>query len=299
VSAAAPAGERSDVRFASGDADCAGWLYRPAAEPAPLVVLGHGLGAVREMRLDAYAERFCAAGFAALAFTYRHFGDSGGEPRQLLDIGRQLDDWAAALRYARGLEGVRTDRIALWGASFGGGHVLVAGARDGGVAAVVSQCPFTDGLASLRAVDPRVAARVSLRAIRDDLAHLAGRPPIRIPLAGPPGSTALMTAPDAVPGLDALTRGLAVDGEVAARIGTRAGFYRPGRALSRLRAPTLLCVCEHDSVASAQAALRHAARGRDVEVRRYPIGHFEIYFGEPFERAIADQTEFLRRHLSA
>ena len=296
---AAAAGERTDVRFASGEADCAAWLYRPAAAPAPLVILGHGLGAVREMRLDAFAERFCAAGFAALVFTYRHFGDSGGEPRQLLDISSQLDDWAAALRYARSLDDVRTDRIALWGSSFGGGHVLEAGARDGGVAAVVSQCPFTDGLASLRATGPRAAARIAVRALRDDLAHLAGRGPIRIPTAGPPGSTALMTAPDAVAGVEALTRGLDVDSTVAARVGSRIGPYRPGRALKRLRAPALLCVCDHDSVAPAKAALRHAARGNDVEVRRYSIGHFEIYFGEPFERAVADQTEFLKRHLIA
>jgi hypothetical protein len=52
-------------------------------------------------------------------------------------------------------------------------------------------------------------------------------------------------------------------------------------------------------VAPAGAALRHARRGRDVEVRTYPIGHFEIYFGEWFERAMADQLDFLRRHLGA
>ena len=60
-----------------------------------------------------------------------------------------------------------------------------------------------------------------------------------------------------------------------------------------------MCVCEHDSVAPAAAAIKHAERGRDVELRRYPIGHFEIYWGEWFERAVADQLEFLQRHLSA
>jgi len=84
---------RHDVTFPSGDSSCAGWLYIPkgVASP-PVVVLGHGLGATREMRLDAFAERFAQAGIAALAFTYRHFGDSGGHPRQLLSIKRQLAD---------------------------------------------------------------------------------------------------------------------------------------------------------------------------------------------------------------
>jgi pimeloyl-ACP methyl ester carboxylesterase len=283
---------REDVRFASGDADCAAWLYR-AGDGAPLVILGHGLGAVKEMRLDAFAERFQAAGFSALAFDYRHFGDSGGRPRQLLDIKRQLADWEAALRYGRTL----SDRVAIWGSSFGGGHVLEIAARDHGVAAVVSQCPHTDGLAALGAVAPPVAARITARAVRDDLAALAGRGPITIPTVGPPGSVALMTTEDALPGVEKLTAGLDVEQEVGARIASRIVFYRPGRALRRVKAPVLMCVCEHDSVAPAKATLRHAERGNDVDVRRYPIGHFEIYWGEWFERAVADQTEFLGRHL--
>jgi dienelactone hydrolase len=292
-------GAREDVRFPSGDTECAAWLYRPAAEgPAPLVVMGHGLGAVREMRLDAFAQRFRDAGYAVLAFDYRHFGESGGEPRQLLDIGRQLDDWAAALHFGRRLDGIRFNRIALWGTSFAGGHVLEVAARDGMVAAVVSQCPFTDGIASLRAADPKVAARLTVRAIRDDLAALRGREPVRVPTAGAPGSVALMTAPDALPGVEALSAGKPIDHTVAARVGSRVGLYRPGRALRRPHAPTLMCICEHDSVAPASAALAHAARGRAVETRVYPIGHFEIYWGEWFERAVADQLEFLRRHLS-
>src|SRR5947209_8196715 len=98
---------RSDVTFDSWGERCAAWLYRPdASEPRPCVVLGHGWSGVREQALDRYAERFAAAGLAALVFDYRHFGASEGEPRQLLDIRRQLADWAAAISYARTLDGV-------------------------------------------------------------------------------------------------------------------------------------------------------------------------------------------------
>ena len=94
--------EREDVQFVSGDDRISAWLYRPASGgPAPVLVMAHGLGAVRTMRLDAYAERFSAAGYACLVFDYRNFGDSEGQPRQLLDIGMQLADWAAAVAYAR------------------------------------------------------------------------------------------------------------------------------------------------------------------------------------------------------
>lgn len=91
---AAGAFTRQDVRFDSGETYCSAWLYLPAGvERPPVVVLGHGLGAIREMRLDAFSERFAAAGIATLAFTYRYFGDSGGEPRQLMSVKRQLADW--------------------------------------------------------------------------------------------------------------------------------------------------------------------------------------------------------------
>jgi dienelactone hydrolase len=289
--------ERVDVQFKSGDAHCAGWLYRPAgADRPPIVVLGHGLGLVKEARLDAYAERFVGAGLAALAFDYRHFGASGGEPRQLLDVDHQLEDWAAAIAFVRGMAELDAGRVALWGTSFGGGHVIEAAARDGSIAAVVSQCPHTDGPSALRAMDPRSSARVTALALRDRAGALLGRPPVMVRLAGPPGSAALMTAPDVEPGY----LGIAPPGftnAVAARVGLRIPVYRPGRAASRLSCPILFCICERDSVAPADAARRTAKRAPRAEVREYPIGHFDIYVGEPFEHAVADQTDFLVRHL--
>src|SRR5437868_6591708 len=186
---------RRDVAFNSSGDECRAWLFLPDAERTPLVILGHGLGATREYGLEPYARRFSDAGIAAMVFTYRHFGDSGGQPRQLLDIERQLDDWAAALAYVRTLEEIDSTRIALWGTSFGGGHVLVTAARDGDVAAVVSQCPFTDGVAATRAAHPRSLISATAPVLRDQFARVRGRPPVMVPLVGPPGTAALMTSP--------------------------------------------------------------------------------------------------------
>ena len=165
---------RVDVRFASGPGWCAGWWYEPesASTPGPVVIMAHGLGAVKEMRLDAYAERFAAEGYRVLVFDYRHFGESDGEPRGLLDIQRQLDDWAAALHHVRSLPQVDRRRIVLWGTSFGGGHVIEAASRDGEVAAVISQGPFTDGFASMRTVGPRSLVRLTVLGVRDALRGL-------------------------------------------------------------------------------------------------------------------------------
>ena len=153
------AAARRDVEFSSNGVRCAAWLYEGG--PA-CVVMAHGFGGVRVARLDAYAERFAAAGYSVLVFDYRNFGDSGGEPRQLLSVAMQLDDWRAAVAYARSLDGVDPDRIALWGTSFSGGHVMVIAAEDARIAAAISQNPFVDGAAHAagdRAGEPETADR--------------------------------------------------------------------------------------------------------------------------------------------
>ena len=293
--------ERADVWFDSGGDRISAWLYRPETDgPAPLLVMAHGLGAVRTMRLDAYAERFQAAGYACLVFDYRNFGASEGQPRQLLDIDMQLADWAAAVSYARTLPEVDLDRIALWGTSFAGGHVIASAARLPGIAAAVAQCPFTDGLASIGAINPVTAMRVTARALRDIVAARRGKPPVMIPTAGMPGEVALMTAPDAYPGyLRLVPDGVELRNEVAARIGLKVLVYRPGVEAEKVTCPILFCVCQTDSVAPARATLRHAAKARRGEVKTYPEGHFAIYVDDAFERVIADQIAFLDEHLPA
>lgn len=287
---------RTDVTFRSGSDDCAAWLFRPSVEgPTPLVVLGHGLGAVKEMGLEAYAERFVAAGFAALVFDYRGFGASGGEPRQWLDVRRQLADWQAAIDFAHTLPDVT--KVALFGSSFGGGHVIRAAAADPRVAAVISQCPFTDGLASLRALDLRSLVRMTPAILHDAVLGRTGRAR-GVALAGPPGSAALMTAPDAEPGYyGLLPAGLEFDDHVDARIALHVPLNAPGRAAAKVRCPILFGVCETDSVAPAKQTLTWAATAPRGEVKRYPFGHFDIYQGEPFETAVGDYVEFLQRHL--
>lgn len=292
---------RNDVEFDSDGTTCRAWWYRPeGATPAPVIVMAHGLGGVRQMRLDAFAERFTEAGYSCLVFDYRHFGDSDGEPRQLLSIRRQLDDWAAAIAFARTLAGVDTSRIVLWGTSFGGGHVLVAGKRDGRVTAVISQCPFTSGPASTAALGVVSGAKVTVRALADLAGSALRRPPVMVGLAGEPGSAALMTAPDAVSGyLPLIPDGLELPNEVAARVGLTIPLHSPGRALKDLDCPTLLCVCDGDTVAPARSTIAYARRAPGARVIRYPVGHFDIYIGEDFEKVVADQLQFLRTTVPA
>jgi dienelactone hydrolase len=260
--------------------------------------MAHGLGGIKEMRLDAFAERFAAAGYACLVFDYRHFGASEGAPRQLLDIGQQLEDWSSAIAFARQQPGLMRDKVVLWGTSFGGGHVIASAARDQKVAAVIAQCPFTDGIASALAMDVRSSVKVTAMAIVDVLRGLVGMTPLMVATSGPPHSAALMSAPDAHDGYLALVPSAsAFRNHVAARFAVNILRYRPGRRAAKVSCPILFCICETDSVAPAGPTRRFAKKAPRGEVRLYTEGHFDIYVGEAFERVVADQLDFLKRHI--
>jgi fermentation-respiration switch protein FrsA (DUF1100 family) len=299
----------SEVCFDSGGLRCSAVHLSGEADGAfasedgrrPCVVLGHGLGGTVDSGLLPYAERFAAAGVDALAFDYRSFGRSDGQPRQVLSPARQREDYAAAIAFARSLEGVDPERIVVWGSSYSGGHVVPVAVADGRVAGAIAQVPNMDGLAAVLNVARYAGlghlARLVLAGIRDLAGSLRGRPPLMIPLVGAPGSVGAMTTTDAEPGYRAIA-GPSWRNEVAARMVLGTGAYRPGLQADRLPCPMLVQIGDRDKIVPAKAAQDAAwrATGR-AEVRTYPIGHFEIYTGPPFERAIADQLHFLRRHV--
>ena len=290
---------REEVAFDSQGTRCAAWLYRPDGPgPAPVVVMGHGLGCVKEMRLDAYARRFAAAGYAVLAFDYRHFGASGGEPRQLLDIGRQLADWTAAVAYARALPGIDPDAVALWGTSLSGGHVLAVADGDPRVAAVISQTPHTNGFASMRAERLGTVARLSAHGLYDSVRGLFGRTPHYVLSTASGGETGLLNAPGASAGyLGLVPEGTPFDRRVAARFVLAIGLYSPGRALPRLPMPALVQVALGDKTTPALPAIEACAEAPRATLKEYATGHFQPYTEPFFSEFVRDQLDFLAQHV--
>jgi len=298
--AAASMPARQDVTFISGKDICAAWLYpRPGPErrdKTPALILGHGLGGVREMRLDAYAAEFQKAGYTVVVFDYRYFGSSGGQPRQLLSISAQLQDWAAAIKFTRGLDIVDPQKVGIFGTSFGGGHVLSMAVRDPTIACAISQCPFTSGFASAGTVGLALPF-IALRAILDQIIGFFTRRIISVKLAGKPGEVALMNQPDVIQGYLGLGR---PDHKnyVAARIALWLPLYMPGWAARRAKIPIFVAICGKDSVAPPGPTIRYAKSIPRGEWKLYEdLGHFTIYNGDGFQRAMRDYLEFLGRHL--
>jgi uncharacterized protein len=293
---------RDDVTFTSGGEVIAGWFYHPATDgapaPAPCIVMAHGFAGVKEARLDAFAERFADAGMACLVFDYRHFGASAGEPRQIVDIAHQREDWRSALRYARSLPTVDARAIGAWGTSFGGGHVLELAARDAGVHAAVLHLPLVDALATGKHEGIVATSKLVWCGLRDLGRAALRRKPYLIPVVGPPGTVAFMSTPDAQPGyFSIVSNAPAWKNEVAARVVVAMALFRPIASSRRVRCPVLFVVGETDTITPTSVTLKAARLMPRAEILSLPGGHFDAYLGEQFERSSSAETVFFVKHL--
>jgi|TARA_R110002073_G_scaffold11861_1_gene53378 cephalosporin-C deacetylase-like acetyl esterase len=294
--------QREDLAFESHGTECRGYLYRPenASGDVPCIVMGHGFAATRDSGLAPFAEAFAAAGYAAFVFDYRHFGASGGHPRQLLVPEKELQDWQSAINFVRELDGIHAGEIALWGTSFGGGLVTVAAARDGNVQAIIAQCPMMDGAASVMSVIGYAGLGMGLKLTAhgtlDILRAGLGMSPHYIASAGRPGEVAAMSASDCYDGYSALLPKGAPN-KVAARVAATLMLFRPISVAAKVRCPALVLICDTDTVAPPASAEKAAAKMPHAEVKHYAVGHFDIYQGEAREESLRDQLAFLQRHL--
>ncbi len=192
---------RVRTSFQSGGITCVGHVYRQADTETvllPCIVMAHGFGGTQEGSLRSTAEDFAPAGFVILTFDYRHLGESGGDPRQIISISKQLEDWHAAVGHARSLPGVDRARIALWGSSLSGGHVVEVAARDNAIAAVVAQVPFNGFPSKIEGRSRAETWRLMRAIIKDWWRGKTGRPPSYVPAVAPRGELAVMAFDKAV-----------------------------------------------------------------------------------------------------
>lgn len=288
---------RSD--FASQGVRCSGDLYLPAGvEHPPVVVMAHGFASERSFGLPAYAERFAGAGMAAYLFDYRCFGDSDGEPRNLVDPRRHLEDWEAAVAHVRSLGGIDSGRLALWGTSFSGGHVIVTAAKDARVKAIVAQVPFVDPLAVAYRPGVGYLLQVAMHGLWDLCRYAARRPPHYVKVVGQPDEFAIMNVLEAVAGYASLVPEASVwHNRCPARILLTVVRYRPITWTDQVRCPALVMYGAHDPLTSATSVERAASRMPNSTLVKYPFGHFQIYHGKAFEEAVERQIRFLMAHL--
>lgn len=290
---------RKEVRFASGDGECAATLL--TANPTmrlPCIILGNIMGATRSDRLIDYAAYFAGKGFATLAFDYRNFGDSSGQFRQVCDIPGQIEDFGAAIDYAKSLDAVDPVRIGLWGASLAGGHVVVVGAKRCDISAIIAFAPAADCTHIALHIGLRLLLRLVWASTIDTFKMLFGGRPHTVPLTARPGHLGVMTTDQAHEDFQAMVpAGSLWRNEVAARLFLRLPFYRPIASAQYVVAPLLVGICDKDDIAYPARAAAMAAKAPRGTAIHYPARHLNGFTGPIFDRSVSDQAKFYLQHL--
>ena len=274
-------------------------LGSPAGRPA--VVMAHGLAGTKDSGLAPFAEALAGAGFEVFALDYRGFGASSGTPRQQVRVARQLDDFRAVVAHARALDAVDAARVAVWGVSLAGGHVLTLAATDPRIAAVVSLTPLVDGLAAGRHAmahhRPTAMLRSSALGVASKVAAARGRPARTMPVVARPGELGALTLDGCLEDYTALA-GPTWRNEVDAAVGLELGSVRAGRDAKAVTCPTLVQIGDLDRSAPPHAAGKAAFAARAI-VHHYPCDHFDVWPGKAWhDAAVRHQVAFLTRVLA-
>ena len=287
------------VDFPSGGTRCAAWLtLPPTTGPHPAVVLVHGLGATYDMMLAQYEQHFAAAGIATLAFDYRHTGASDGQPRQRISMPRQRADVTAALSYLGERSDVDPARLALWGTSLGGMNVVRVAAARPDLAAAVIQCPIVHGPGAARSLGISGPLRLTPAIVEDVVRSVTRRGRRYVPIVGPPGSLAMVTAPGAQAGWNStVPPDGRFDNRIAAADAVAVVTTSALRHARRVTAPLLVCVCDQENLMNPRYAALVARRAPNGVARHYESDHFAIYHPPLVSRVLADQTTFFKEHL--
>lgn len=130
------------VTFKNQELKMAGVLFSPAdldeSKKYPAIVVVHPGGGSKDQTASLYAYRLAQAGYVTLAFDASHQGESEGQPRQLEDPTKRVEDVRSAVDYFTTLPFVDGGRIGALGICAGGGYAISATQTEHRIKAVAT-----------------------------------------------------------------------------------------------------------------------------------------------------------------
>lgn len=143
------------VRFEIEGETVVGDLYVPAGDgPHPAVVVAGPMTSVKEQVTGVYAAALAVRGIAGLAIDHRHYGESGGHPRQYERYEHKIADLRAATEWLADHPAVDSQRVGLAAVCLGSGYAAWASIDHPRVKALGTVAGYYRDPAAMKAKDP-------------------------------------------------------------------------------------------------------------------------------------------------
>ncbi len=293
---------KTPVHFYSEGLRLVGDLYRPAdmapGERRAGIVLCHGYTGVKDIYLPDNARVLNQAGYIALTFDYKGWGDSEG-PRSRLAPYSRVADVQAALTFLGTQPDVDPARLGIYGTSYGGATVVWTAAIDPRVKCVVSVVGIGNGARWMRSVRRpdewhdllQRSARDRVTRAQEGKSELVAREEILLPdrQSAELAAAARRNNPAAV-------------SQIPLEYVDDTLQFNPEWVVDRIAPRPVLFVTTDDDrlVPPAESIQLHARAGEPkklVILKGY--GHYEVYAEPAFSEVMAATLEWYREHVPA
>jgi hypothetical protein len=114
----------------------------------PAIIVGHPMGAVKEQGANLYATKMAERGFVTLSLDLSFWGESAGEPRNLVSPDIYAEDFSAAVDFLGTRPFVDRDRIGVIGICGSGSFVISAAKIDPRLKAIATVSMYDMGAAN-------------------------------------------------------------------------------------------------------------------------------------------------------
>jgi len=277
-----------------------GRFHKPetSANRLPVVVMMNGFGTEWQFGTSPFIKAFTDMGCATFNFDYRHFGESEGTPRQLLDIPAQIEDCRAAIEHVLTQIWVDTDQLVLWGSSLGGGHAILMAAEFNKVKALVAQVPHCCSRAAMKQVKLSAIMNGMFWAMVDGIGSIFGMPTKLLPIVAEPTEYGVMNHPYWKEHYLSLAKNSTTwRNAIPARSLIKGGDYRPLLSAPAIVCPVFMVAAKNDAGVPLHAVEATAKAISQAQLYCINGDHFDVYEGAFFNDVLEKEVAFIKANI--